>query len=236
MGSLAKQLSGKIGNVIFYDRNGKWCIRSRATRVRQTKATKAAAVLFGKAAKMGKTLRSGLNDILPDSRERKMMYRMNKSLLLWLQSSRPKSFELNLPFIDHFQFNQDSDLKEKIKLPIVIDWKKRGKVIVHFPETDILKVVTSPKDTVAIYVEIAITGCKVSDGSSTGRYFTSIEISEQSPAPSKVELPFQLKNEFLTIVVAAVKFERSKNGYSAIAPEKRWLPLAVIGSCYGKPE
>ena len=47
-------VTSSAGNVIFYEFRGKPCARAGPTRVRQTKATKSVATLFGKVARYSK--------------------------------------------------------------------------------------------------------------------------------------------------------------------------------------
>ncbi|MBB1286923.1 hypothetical protein HRH25_21250 [Flavisolibacter sp. BT320] len=77
--------SGTIANVIFYERNGKPCARSRPARVRQTTATKASANWFGLAKTASRLLRQTLAGFIPRYRSRALMYRVDAGLLAWMQ-------------------------------------------------------------------------------------------------------------------------------------------------------
>ena len=236
MASLSNLLSGRIGNLIFYERNGKTCIRSRAKRVRQTKATKSSAALFGKVATINKALRSGLDKILPESKERAIMLRLNQQLLPLLKHTELKGFSETLPEIDQFQFNEATDITARLNIPFNVDWKKKQAIQLNFSHANLFKAIKSPKGTIAIYLELAIAGCKTADATSTANYFTSVKLTAGAPGPATIELPCQLQTGCITIVVAALKYEILKNRIPSIITNKKWLPVGIISACYGKPD
>lgn len=82
MGRLTKVFaSGTIGNVIFYERLGTACARSKPATVRQTGATQAAAEVFGRAKRVSRQLREGLNGVLPNAKAREVMYVTDKAVV-----------------------------------------------------------------------------------------------------------------------------------------------------------
>lgn len=234
MARIHKLFAGKVGAVVLYERLGTPCMRSLADRVRQSKATKKAASLFGKAAGISRVLREGLTKILPDYKNRQVMYPLNRALQEWLTSSDLKGFVTELPAFDELQFNAETNIQERLNAPVTIDWNKPKNITLRFPDDDLYKTIKSPAHTIGIYLELAVTGCKIADGHSTGSYFTSIKLTANSPTPSVIDLPFQLQSSCLTIVVAALKYERIENRFTRIVKNKKWLPVGVIGACYGK--
>src|SRR5688572_17531774 len=128
MARIPSLFSGKVGPVVLYERNGTPCMRSLASRVRQSKATKKAATLFGKAARIGKTLREGLAAILPDPKNRLVMYPMNQALQQWLKVSDLNSFITKLPALNDLQFNTETDIHYRLQVPVSIAWNKPKKI------------------------------------------------------------------------------------------------------------
>jgi hypothetical protein len=66
-------LNGKLGNLVFYEFRGVPCTRTLPSKVRQTKATKKSARLFGRATSLSAALRGGLGNFLPQDKGRRIM-------------------------------------------------------------------------------------------------------------------------------------------------------------------
>lgn len=83
---MARQLSiisftGKLGNIIGYERNGKYFLRSMPEAVRQTAATRRAAQRFGIASKKAALIRNAFYDELDISCDSGHVNRLNKVLI-----------------------------------------------------------------------------------------------------------------------------------------------------------
>src|SRR5258708_7976057 len=76
--------TGRVGNLIFYNLNGNKYVRTLPDRVRQTKATKARAGVFGLAATMGAVIRSQMASIIAEPRNNTMQTRLVTFLYHWL--------------------------------------------------------------------------------------------------------------------------------------------------------
>lgn len=74
------QLTGRIQNLIFYKVGDKYYARTAPARVRQTKATKKRASEFGKASRVGKSLRQQLLSVIPFPADNKMQTRLVSAL------------------------------------------------------------------------------------------------------------------------------------------------------------
>ena len=79
-------VSGAIGPVIFYTRNGKQCCRSKPRKVKQTIATKKRSSNFSIASKFSAAARRSMKDLckLPDGTRHN---RLTKTFSLWLRTA-----------------------------------------------------------------------------------------------------------------------------------------------------
>jgi hypothetical protein len=240
---MAKQdkifLSGQVGPVIFYEYRGIPCARSQATKVRQTRATKNSAKQFGKAVHIAKMLRAGLGSLLPDAKDIDMRYRFNNALLQWLRNDMPAngSADTDLPFIDSFEFNKESELSGRLKLPLSIDWTKPGTILLTIPRLDPAQVITAPAYTQTVHWQITVTGFSMSKDEVTESYSVKMDMDYNKGfiATKQLSLPFVLKPGDITIVALALKFSAEKKGTVQVITDKRWLPAGIVGACYGKP-
>lgn len=83
---MAKQLSiipftGKLGNLIGYQRNGQYFLRSMPEIVRQTVATRRAACRFGQASRKGALIRNAFYDDLDIRCDSSHINRLNRILI-----------------------------------------------------------------------------------------------------------------------------------------------------------
>ena len=76
--------TGRIGNLIYYNRDGKKYVRTIPDSVRQTKATKKKATEFGRSSTIGASIRRGLSPVIPNSRDQKMQTRLVSVVFQWL--------------------------------------------------------------------------------------------------------------------------------------------------------
>jgi len=229
-------LSGRIANVIFYEFRGKPCARATPARVKQTKATKASARQFGKASCMSRLLRSGLDSVLPDPKDKPMMYRLNNALLQWLLNYKPARNKLttDLPFIDQFEFNEESLLSERLKLPLTIDWTKPGKIILDIPKLNPRRDITAPAYTETVHWKIAVTSCSDDLTAVPRKYTTAVdmEYNDKLITVKRITLPFNVQKDEITVVAVGLNYEAAKRGSLQLVRDKQWLPVGVIGGCF----
>ncbi|MBW8683366.1 hypothetical protein [Chitinophaga rhizophila] len=113
---MAKQTSlitftGKLGNLIGYQRNRKYCLRSAPAAVRQTTATRLAAQRFGLASKTGALIRHALYPELDVRCDSTHINRLNKRLI---QGGKQYAAALT-----GFRFNEHSGIEKFFSLPPV---------------------------------------------------------------------------------------------------------------------
>lgn len=80
--TLTQGLSGHVGNLIFYERNGKPFTRSmpKYGPESMSAASKQSSLEFGKAVKAAKAIRSALNGIWQPAKDETLVYRLNKAV------------------------------------------------------------------------------------------------------------------------------------------------------------
>jgi hypothetical protein len=230
-------LSGRVANVIFYEFRGIPCSRAMPAKVRQSKATKASAKQFGKASRLSKLLRSELVSVLPDPKDKKMMYRLNTALLQWLKTTGPDNSGLitRLPFIEGFQFNEATSITERLRLPLTTDWVEPGKVMLNIPQLVPAKDIAVPAGTKTVSWQIAVASCKVNSlPAITGNYVTAIDMTYNNDnlGAEKIELPISLKPGEIAVVALGLKYTVIKKNLPMVITDKRWQPADIIGAFF----
>ena len=110
---IANYISGKMDNIIFYERSGKFFARSMPVKVKQTEATKKRSMNFGIASARGEALRHLLIPSQPFPKDRKMQNRFAGAIAKWLQLSNIEALQPtnDVPFVNHFDFNESTSMK-----------------------------------------------------------------------------------------------------------------------------
>ncbi|HEY0356100.1 MAG TPA: hypothetical protein VGC29_07855, partial [Flavisolibacter sp.] len=126
---------GKLSNLIFYNFKGKPCVRMMPDRVRQTKATRQSAQVFGKAASMAKAIRLGLKPLYHDLDDPNLMQRLNGTMVQYLNTvdALGKGKQQELPYLEEFSFNKDHQLSKRLKIYPVVQFDSKGKMKLFFP-------------------------------------------------------------------------------------------------------
>jgi hypothetical protein len=233
--------AGMVGNIIFYEMNGKQYARSRPRKFKQSKATKAVSKLFGEASRLSSQLRSGLWKLLPDTNEKEMRYRFDKAIQQWLRNGNPdtSSGTTGFSFIDGFQFSNKASLTEKLKLLLPIDWSQQGKIIINMPKLVPSHDIAAPANTETVHWMIEVVSSTVKERSSlTAQYGTTLDMkyTEKAIPAQKMELSFKVKPQELIIVVLALKYTVKKYGNASLLNNESWLPAGIIGSYFKASE
>lgn len=224
--------SGKIGPVISYEFRGKPCVRAKPQRVRQTKATKASAKLFGKASRLSRLLRGGLKPVLPDPQEKDMMYRLNNTLFRWLQAGMPDpTLIASDPLaINAFEFNTQSELSARLKVKPTVEWIK-GKAIIHIPKLVPAIAISAPARTKTVQWTICLAGCSITDSNQAWNTETTIDMpyNDKEVPAQQIELSFNIPRESITVVAIGLSYIAEKKGRLNKIVDKKWLPCGVMG-------
>ncbi len=224
--------SGTIGPVITYEFRGTLCARAKPAFVRQSKATKASANLFGRASRLSRLLREGLESVLPDPREKDVMYRLNNTLFRWLQADMPPpSLTTADPLsITSFEFNKESELSARLKLKPGVAWKP-GKIVIKIPTLNPSESVKAPAHTKTVYWKFCIAGCSLTDSNDTWNAQATIEmpyINNREIQEQEIELPFKKRAKSLTVVALGLSFMTAKKAGLTTIADKQWLPCGVL--------
>jgi len=230
-------LSGKIDNLIFYDFKGKPCVRKAPIKVRQSKATKASAKLFGLATSMSAALRQGLATILPAKATHKNMYLLNTALLNWLKEKRSKTTgpSNSLSALHGLSFNRDSSIYSYLNRSITVDWSKKDRTVVRIPALTPAKDIAAPVRTQSVIWKIAAASCAVSNPSAAEeKAFAELVMNyDNDPvAVQSIELPFSIGRGDLAVVVISLQYRVAKNGGTSLVTNSKWMPVDLIDAAY----
>ncbi len=229
------QLTGRIGNLVFYKLGDKYYTRTAPSHVKQTKATKKRATEFGKASRAGKSLRQQLLPVIPFPRDNRMQTRLVSVLFQWLKASdgNPLLPCREVPYVSTFQFTEGYTVAERWK--VALDFiHGPGMIEVKIPAFIPSKVISAPADTVSVTCRISAAGCNMENGVATGGANTSLdfdygdtEIPEQT-----ISLPLSTPAGSLFITAIFLEYNYMKNGHLQKTTNKAFMPAGVVNAVY----
>ena len=227
---------GTRGNLVYYELNGQYYIRSKPKKVKQTAATKASAGKFGMAVRTGKSVRSALTPLLPNIKDRQLMFRLNTAMYKWLLTEPAVNFWTRqpIPMLAGFQFNEKTALAERLKLCLQADWQQAGKCVLYVPAMDPVLQIAAPAHTLLVHLQLVVLSCHIADQTIYDTQSTTVTLPYTAghiPA-QQIQLPVQIKPGCLAMIAGALKYTvQSKQG-AAVESKIEWLPAAIIDAVY----
>jgi hypothetical protein len=212
---------------VFYTWKGKPVIRCHPGFIKQTRATKNAARMFGKASAISRVIREALKEILPDCKDISMRLRLNASILATLRANGSEPVGRISSLIESFEFNENYRLVSRLKKYPTTEWSENEKLTIHIPEWNVLHDIQVPVGTTKVYVCIILTGCCMDE-------IKPIKLQEKMIVVDYVDhiIPAQIidwhfeKGNSLVIPVVSLRYEAD----GRMNEDVRWRPVGVVGS------
>jgi len=225
------KLRGTFENIIFYTSKEQFLIRSKPSIVRQTNATKKAASLFGEAVKMSANLRATVQSLLPNSKDRNMMHRLDATFLNWLRTGQSASgrHEIPFPFVPGFEFNLESQLSEKLQLKLNISKSNENFITVEIPAFVPVQKIVAPADTSSVRLKIVAATFDFDNHTfvRTGLKEILMPYSSSEVAEQQIEFDLSAKPGDLCVAVMAVNYYTSADGTTGLKDSMKWKPAAI---------
>ena len=229
------QLTGRIGNVIFYKRGDNYYARSVPVKVKQTTATKKCSTLFGKASAAGKCLRQQLLPCLPFPKDAAMQVRLVSAIYSWLRSpGEPEQAGSEVPFISNFQFTEGASVRERWKVDLRVKKEDDGGLQLTIPAFVPARSISAPAGTVTVKCNIAATAYTIEKGIIAGGFSTVLNVNlKDAEVPEQVvSLPLPASTGNLVVTAISLEYFSVKNGYPQKIVKKAFMPAGVVSAMY----
>jgi hypothetical protein len=231
-----QSLRGKIGPVVVYRLNGQNVVRSLPRRYKQTPATKARSLNFGKAARASSMLRSGLKNVLPFPKEYQVQGKLAGVISKWLGTTpiaelRP---EKKIPHLIDFRFNGKSELNSQWKGLLQVELSEQGKLLLNIPAFIPADIIYSPSWAHTIECRIGAVSYNLAAGSFRGQFFKSIHFprDRQEVAAQQIPLSVPVETGNIVLVVVSMIYTITKNGMELENTKPAFRPADVIAAMY----
>ncbi|HLK29376.1 MAG TPA: hypothetical protein VKT28_12415 [Puia sp.] len=222
------KFSGTAGNLIFYQRFGGFYVRSRPSTVKQTTATKASAGKFGNAVRIAKAFRSGLQPLFNSALDKTTILRFNNAVYRYLLAD-DASVD-NLPFISGFEFNEQSLLKERMKLTVSVNRNIAGDMQLMLPAFVPEQKMVAPAYTRDVTLRLAAAVCNMKTQTLTDCRDDELSIVyDDHLFPSQViSLPFELSDDEIMVIGCSLRYEAMRKGLLKDVSDVRWMPAGIV--------
>ena len=229
------QITGRIGNIVFYKRGDKYYSRSVPGRIRQTKATKKCATEFGKASGAGKILREQLLPVIPFPADNKMQTRLVSDLCRWFRSGfDPKQPCDPVPFLNDFSFTKSDTVAERWRVSLQVTKTADGMLEMKIPAFVPAKNILAPAGTVSVKCHIATAGYGLKNGAATGGFSTSLNFNynDEPVAEQIISLPIPTFSQTLIVTGVSLEYYFNKNGHLQKSMNKAFMPAGIVKAMY----
>lgn len=229
---MAKQIAsfvkGRINNQVFYQLGEIYVTRSLPAQMPQTEATKARSRNFGLTASAGRILRSYFQELLPNPKDKQMQSRFSGAIARWMGQASVQDLppQENLPFISGFSFTTETNVAERLRLPLTVTETANG-LRVALPAFTPTQCITAPVRTVAVELLVATAACGLQQREYRGGATATLQLAyNNSPLPAQ-ELLLQLPLVAGSLVVTAAAM-RYLLANGTVEQRAAFLPAAVL--------
>lgn len=218
---------GRKGNIIGSTWKGIPYLRSMPDSICQSEATKRSSSYMGTASGIGAGMRRMFDSLLPEPKSKAMQNRFTGACKKWLQTGPLKqpSSGTALPFLTAFEFNEQSPVKERLKVAITLMQDSEWRLFI--PAFVPTAAITAPAGTAIIQLNIAAACYNVGTMVSVGMLPLSCAMAYNAnivPA-CEIILPFTPAGGNLILVAMALQYSRSDGNYIT---DERWRPCGIV--------
>lgn len=227
---------GRKGNIVYYELNGGYYLRTVPSRVRQTAATKRRSSNFSVAVGAGRVLRALLLPAIPFPKDKKMQNDFGGAIMKWLKQETLNQLvpANHLPYIQDFQFNNKTDVRERWKVPLSVIKPDEGLLQLSVPAFVPVEKIAAPAGTVSVTCTVAAASCTLRNSLSNGDYCCSFNIpytTEEMPARI-VDLPVAMPAGSLVVVAVSLTCMVAGKNKTVPSGNIAFRAAGVVGAMY----
>jgi len=219
------EITGVIDNLIFYERQGVYLIR---TLPFQTAASKKSAIQYGFASTKAKILRQLLLPLLPNPKDRDMQNRLTPAMREFL-SALSDNTSIN-PFdnpLAGFRFVVTSDLKNCLHFSIGLTPQVDGSVHIEIPVINPYQSFSAPEGTSRI--ELRMMAVTFNTGNNHGTaskaaVFNTPYVNEVQPAATII-LDMPAEDGSILVIAAVLSYFDNER----LINKEGYMPAEIVG-------
>ena len=225
-------LRGRLGNEVYYIRNGRNYTRPVRRVTKHSDAQLARQRQFAKAANICKTLHKEITGCFAQAPGHRIYTRL-MSCMLHLVKGQDKNIVSKGncgAWFTNCKFSDGPSVKERWQVNFKLVHAEDGLVQLHIPAFSIPVYLRAPLHTCEVTCKILLTGCSLADGASTGSCTAAIKIdyTETNIAEQVIDLPVATPAGSLVILCMALEYRLFGRGVETINSNPAYQPCGVV--------
>ncbi len=223
---------GTQDNIIYYKWKEVFSMRTKPVSVKQTKATKVSASVFGTASGLGAALRKAFAPLLPNAKDKKMQLQFQTALQNFLQQNKSNNIAAETAAIQlqGFRFNEKADAYGFLQKFVAINSIENNTIHAELKTFNPIQQLPAPKDSSSVTVLLAAASFNPNTGKITDQNFIHQEIIYTSTVDAKqLPIPLQREKDDFIIIAAAIQFNKIENNLPQPVKQLRYLSAMVLG-------
>ena len=231
------KLVGTIGNLIFYNHRGDYRMRTKPDYVKRTAATVRSGLNFGKASKISLQIRKLVAHIKPQNSDEPLSSRLTGAVnkfIGWKEKQDPAvlSRQNELPFIQGFQFNSQSDLASISAIQVSLNSTEPGKIEIHFKPFVPSEALHAPFNTNHILFKMVLTETDLGDVETRklGEAEIKIPYNDEMFQPQVISIPAISKSGRIVLLIMAVQYMVNRKDKVEMLIDLKKQPCGVVWS------
>ena len=230
---LSTYITGKVNNLVFYERAGRHIVRTMPEKVTQTAATKQRSSNFSIAATAGKLLRRQLGNHVVNAKDKGMQNRFGGAIAKWIgtQDVGQLAPQDALPFLTDFNFNEATSIRERCRLAWDITTANEASITIHLPEFIAMKMFTAPAHTSHIDCCFATACCKLQQAlpeASGSNHILQLPFNGSIIPAQVISLPVNFAPGNLVVTTLTIRYYPAKGADTRPA----FMPSGVVEARY----
>jgi hypothetical protein len=232
------KLVGTVGNIIFYNSCGEYCMRAKPVSVRRTKASVNSGFDFGKASKISGQIRKLVAPINPARSDIKVLYRLTGAVnkfISWNRNRESISARMppKLPFIYRFQFNDQADLSVIRSIEPIIMSPAPGVIEINFAPLIPDQSLHAPAKTANISLKMMLISANLNDTQTglLGKSEIQIPLTSEIFQIPPINAAVPNRPGDLVILITTVQYMVIRNGVIEMLTDKKKQPCGI--TCAG---
>lgn len=232
-----KFLIGSIGNLTFKKNRKSQVLQRKPGKgsVKQTTATKKAALVFGKASQFAYCIRNGFRQLTEGNYDGQMINRLNKenfAILKQCYQSETESYEFksdSFKRLNHFDFNSSSPLKDSLWVVPSVQLQHQ-ELLIRLPEFEIPADFKFPaySDSCDLKLRIHLLSIKMS--AQQHIILDTLQLSyDQKVVPAR-EWKLEIPDGCICLTGMALHYYRSQDNLTIPINHKEFNPAVILNA------
>lgn len=231
-----KQIIGMVGGLVFKKgRNGKTIIQSGGGPVKQTKATKTASGIFGKASTLSKAIRVDLSVLINGFYDGAMVNRLNtqnREILEQCYDKDTKQYTFKADSFSRlagFEFNAKSPLSKNLWVEPQLTLTG-NQLTLSLPAMEINEQLKFPVPCNVCEIKVALAFYNLEQGVHKQSVFQVLEVHTDQPLLPAHDFTFEVPDGCLCVMGMKLGYATLKDNIKIIKNNKAFNPAGLCGA------